>query len=145
MSTQARQIADRLLARDPLPPLKPGKLIYSQELKFQIASLNDPPLVKAALHLANDDVESCHDIAQDHNSPNGMLLHAVLHRREGDHWNSIYWLNRVKHPLIAKRSDAIEFVNACERVSGKKGDPALEQRQMDELCKIVNFVLDHER
>lgn len=39
----------------------------------------------AALHLANDDINHCHLIAQDHEGdPTADLLHATLHRREGE-------------------------------------------------------------
>lgn len=39
-----------------------------------------------------------HDIAQDLPGPNGALLHAHLHRQEGDLGNAAYWYHQAKHP-----------------------------------------------
>ena len=35
-----------------------------------------------------------HDIAQDMEGRNGAILHAYLHRREGDNWNAQYWYTK---------------------------------------------------
>lgn len=43
-----------------------------------------------ALHLLNDDIAQAHDLAQAHEeSQSANLAHAILHRREGDYWNSV--------------------------------------------------------
>lgn len=59
----------------------------------ELAALDLAPLGRslthAALHLANDDIYACHDIAQaSEGDPTADLMHATLHRREGDYWNS---------------------------------------------------------
>ncbi|KAJ9110416.1 hypothetical protein QFC19_001541 [Naganishia cerealis] len=81
-------IASTLLARRPYPPLCP-KTVYDRSLTKTIQSLDAPLLVRAVLHLANDDIEGCHVIVQDMDGQRtANLLHATLHRREGDYWNS---------------------------------------------------------
>lgn len=81
-------IASILLARQPYPALCP-KSTYDPSLTREITSLDASPLVKAVLHLANDDIEGCHVIVQDmEGQRTANLLHATLHRREGDYWNS---------------------------------------------------------
>jgi hypothetical protein len=61
------------------------------------ATLNDkePPSVAPALramwYAANGKWEEAHRIAQDINSPSGALVHAYLHRLEGDLGNARYW------------------------------------------------------
>lgn len=81
-------IASALLSRQPYPPLCPKK-VYDPSLTKVIGSLDAPLLVRAALHLANDDIEGCHVIVQDmEGQRTANLLHATLHRREGDYWNS---------------------------------------------------------
>ncbi len=40
------------------------------------------------------DWDAAHLIAQDYNSPTANWLHAVLHKIEGDEWNSKYWYGR---------------------------------------------------
>lgn len=115
MPSQTDAIVERLLGRKPLPPLEPGSKVWDAELARAIAGLDEHRFVIAgafprsrsmlthavALHLANDDIESCHRIAQasegvglgavycaDKKDSTADLLHATLHRREGDYWNS---------------------------------------------------------
>jgi hypothetical protein len=38
--------------------------------------------------------EQAHMIAQDIPTREGSLVHAYLHRKEGDEWNAGYWYNR---------------------------------------------------
>ena len=38
--------------------------------------------------------DKAHDIAQDLESKNGAILHAYLHRKEGDNWNAQYWYTK---------------------------------------------------
>jgi len=46
----------------------------------------------AAVNLALDgDWDASHKIAQDYSDNNANWLHAVLHKIEGDEWNSKYW------------------------------------------------------
>ena len=46
------------------------------------------------LILLKDDWEAAHKIVQDINSPVAQLIHAVLHKIEGDEANSRYWYGR---------------------------------------------------
>ncbi|MEP6646531.1 MAG: hypothetical protein ABJC12_05545 [Saprospiraceae bacterium] len=64
-------------------------------------SINDdhPPngfnqLLLALWHDAKGDWASSHDIAQDINTKDGALIHAYLHRKEGDMWNADYWYRK---------------------------------------------------
>ncbi|MCB5188917.1 hypothetical protein LG200_12985 [Methylobacillus caricis] len=47
--------------------------------------------VQAAL---SGDWDAAHHIAQDSSAPEAHWLHAVLHKIEGDEWNSRYWYQR---------------------------------------------------
>ncbi len=53
------------------------------------------PLLEALWYMANDNWEEAHEIAQ---AKEGVkeydLLHAYLHRVEGDEWNAGYWYRR---------------------------------------------------
>ncbi|WVQ72672.1 hypothetical protein IAR50_002231 [Cryptococcus sp. DSM 104548] len=141
--TTTDEIAAHLFAR-PLPPLEPGTQIYDTSLVGSISALDEHRFVKAALHLANDDINHCHLIAQDsEGDSNADLLHATLHRREGDYWNSKYWYARVrKHPVIPDISKAKSFVDACEKAKPGK-DTQLREQQWEELKKIVQWMRDH--
>ncbi|HEY8353513.1 MAG TPA: hypothetical protein VIK69_00685 [Methylophilaceae bacterium] len=51
--------------------------------------------LKQAVHLAlSGDWHGAHHIAQDSNHLLAHWIHAVLHKIEGDEWNSRYWYRR---------------------------------------------------
>lgn len=54
--------------------------------------------VIAGLHLAADGFEQAHEIAQDLPDDWGAWWHAILHRREPDPSNALYWYRRVRPP-----------------------------------------------
>ncbi|RSH85748.1 hypothetical protein EHS25_003889 [Saitozyma podzolica] len=143
MSSTTDSVATQLFARDPIPPLEPGKKVYDPKLTKTIASLDEHEYVKAALHLANDDIHNCHEIAQAHEGDTiADILHATLHRREGDYWNSKWWWSRIPaHPTIKSVADSKAFVDACERLNGtgSKEEDQLRERQWDELKGLVEF------
>lgn len=45
--------------------------------------------------------ERAHNIAQDIDDNTGSLLHAYLHRKEGDHSNAAYWYRKAGRPMPA--------------------------------------------
>ena len=62
-------------------------------------SLDDPqgnwlPLLQAMWWDAKGDWHRAHEIAQDIKSETGSLVHAYLHRKEGDIGNAGYWYRR---------------------------------------------------
>lgn len=122
-----------LLRRDQaesLPPLLPQKP-FSPELKSTISSLKSdlPVPVVGILHLLNDDIDAAHTLVQDDDSNrDSNLIHSLLHRREGDLWNSKWWLNQFTHPFLNTlyeekkldgRTGAKQFVDMVERVTSK--------------------------
>jgi hypothetical protein len=66
-------------------------------------SLENPP---AGLSLplaglwwdAKGDWTKAHESAQQDEGPNGALVHAYLHRKEGDGSNAAYWYGQAKTP-----------------------------------------------
>ncbi len=66
---------------------------------IQSINENHPPaglsaLLRALWYDAKGDWEKSHNIAQDINTKEGALIHAYLHRKEGDEWNAEYWYRR---------------------------------------------------
>jgi len=51
-------------------------------------------LKKAVEAALNGDWDKSHKIAQDYSDPMANWIHAVLHKIEGDVWNSQYWYAR---------------------------------------------------
>jgi hypothetical protein len=68
----------------------------------------------SALWLVHNFLDESHDISQELHTPTGSLLHAIMHRREPDAWNSKYWWKRVgSHPIfpaLAEQAKALGYV-----------------------------------
>ena len=56
--------------------------------------MNKPELKKAVEAALNGDWHAAHNIAQEYNDGTANWIHAVLHKIEGDAWNSRYWYAR---------------------------------------------------
>jgi hypothetical protein len=74
------------------------KIKTSTEFKKSM-SLTEPPVglslyKKAIWHAGKGDWEKAHDIVQDMNDQPSALIHAFLHRQEGDLSNARYWYDR---------------------------------------------------
>lgn len=57
---------------------------------------NKPLLLKAIEAALADDWDGAHKIAQDYSDHYANWIHAVLHKIEGDAWNSRYWYARTE-------------------------------------------------
>jgi len=104
-------ILDRLSNRKQLPALTPDKA-WHPRIDEDIAALSRSYWAdgrpdglssilayQAALHLWNDSLEAAHELVQELGTPTGMLLHGIMHRREGDYDNAKYWFHRTgNHP-----------------------------------------------
>jgi hypothetical protein len=63
------------------------------------------PLLLALWYDAKGDWEKSHEIVQDIDTKDAALIHAYLHRKEGDEWNAAYWYNRAG---MKKPNESIE-------------------------------------
>lgn len=74
--------------------------------------MSNADLIKAVNSALNGDWDAAHNIAQDLNDPTAHWLHAVLHKIEGDRWNSQYWYSRTAGRRYEDYSDAQEELRA---------------------------------
>lgn len=95
---------EALFAMLPLERAMPRLLVVEpgpEDAVAWVEAAETIPAVKAALWLYVDELEKAHQIVQDVHTPTGAFLHAIVHRREGDFWNSKYWYRQAgHHPVI---------------------------------------------
>jgi len=103
------------------------------------------PAFKAGLLLYLDEMDMSHSISQGISSSLGSWWHAMMHRREGDFWNSHYWLDRAcGHPFFEDCPvNPRELVDECDKDMGRD-QPSLVQRQRDEWQALMGLMLAHE-
>ena len=78
-----------------------GAATPPQLISVPVKSHDAASAMLAGLWLWHDALEESHTISQSLHSPNGSFWHAILHRREGDFWNSKYWYARCRnHPAL---------------------------------------------
>jgi len=72
----------------------------------------------SGLWLLHNFLDRSHDISQEVHTAEGSFWHAIMHRLEGDFWNSKYWYRKARqHPcfdVIQKNWDPESFVDQCE-------------------------------
>jgi len=126
------------------PPLRPST-VWKGELSAKIESCSRPALYIAGLHLFNDDLDRCHNLAQADENPTGNYWHAIMHRREGDYANSLYWYRRVgDHPVLSTMREkfpgwsARQFVRSCEEDVGGEST-LLRQQQAEEMRLLLAY------
>lgn len=60
-------------------------------------------------HDARGDWDRAHELIQDLPDAKAALLHAYLHRKEGDQWNAEYWYRRAgRNPAISSHSEEFD-------------------------------------
>jgi hypothetical protein len=73
--------------------------------------------ILTAVNLALDgDWDASHKIAQDYSDTTANWVHAVLHKIEGDVWNSKYWYARTAGRRYEDFTDAGEELLEIQRI-----------------------------
>lgn len=105
--------------------------------------LSAHPTLVAAIWLYADELDRSHRVSQGIEGPTGAAWHAIMHRREGDFWNSKYWWRRVgPHPGVAP--DPSSFVDAVEADAGRN-DADLVERQRAEWVRLFSWCAEDSR
>jgi len=78
--------------------------------------MNKAELLKAVQLALSGDWDASHKIAQDYSDSTANWIHAVLHKIEGDEWNSKYWYARTTGRHYEDFSDAMEELREIQTV-----------------------------
>ena len=125
-----------------LKPLEQMRFDFSEqsptEVRSQIQNLTNEELCgkkaindsmadccRSGLLLLHGFLEASHELSQSIHCPEGSYWHGLMHRAEGDFWNSKYWYRRVgSHPAYETISNALPTVEgAVELFAGSQWDP----------------------
>ena len=126
------------------PPAKPS----FTNLSSAIAGLSLHPTLESALHILNNDLPSAHFLVRHMESPpayEGMFLHGILHRVEGDYDNARAWYRSVAKSDVfisvwpEGLGEAKAFIDRVEAfVKRKEGDgEALERESRRETDGVI--------
>lgn len=167
---QAPMPFDDLLAKlksFPAPLLAPDK-IQDPGLSDGIASLFLHPAIEALLHILNHDLPSAHFLVRHMQSPpayEGMYVHGILHRIEGDFNNARAWYSDVgewegfsrfwgsedaageeggqKLPRQMGARKFLDRVERCAKSGGKEEDvESLRLKSRAELENLLDWCLE---
>ena len=135
------------------PPLTPPAKPTSTNLTAQISNLSLHPTLEAALHILNNDLPSAHFLVRHMQAPpayEGMFLHGILHRIEGDYDNARAWYHNVADAQSEvfkevwgeeEEEEARAFIGRVEGfVKRGEGDrEALQEESLREIKGVVEF------
>ncbi|KAF7510457.1 hypothetical protein GJ744_006736 [Endocarpon pusillum] len=174
-STTFSELYEKLLSKcgnnaPLLPAVAPfaktsARTIRAPELGKEIANLSLHPTLEAALHILNLDLPSAHFLLrhmQGEPAWEGMFLHGILHRVEGDYDNARAWYRDVKDSEVFTYAwgKSSESESESRTAQSKKGIDAalgmiadiqslnqsgqgdreeLESRSLDEIRAVVAF------
>jgi hypothetical protein len=87
-------------------------------IKFRESLAGDAPPASLTLHLqalwydGKNDWQKAHILIQDEPGTGAALIHAYLHRKEGDNWNADYWyrLAKEKRPPVSLEQEWEQLV-----------------------------------
>ncbi|KAL9618239.1 MAG: hypothetical protein Q9160_007009 [Pyrenula sp. 1 TL-2023] len=112
-------------------------------LNARIASLQCHPTLEALLHILNSDLPSAHFLVRHMESPpayEGMLIHAILHRVEGDYDNARAWYRDV----AKSEPDVFRSVwgnnNINNNNNNNSGDGGEAQGGLDAALSLVSSI-----
>jgi hypothetical protein len=140
-----------------LGPGSPDESFRAKLEAFTIGSSDMARAVHSALWLHHDFLHESHEISQGIDTPTGSFLHAIMHRREPDAFNSKYWWRRVgAHPVFVELTvaaaelgylkagatwDPNRFVDDCENARDRGGEreDLLKRVQAKELELVLAY------
>jgi hypothetical protein len=108
--------------------------------EWRLRTPDAQPLELALLWLLVDDLDRSHVLCQDYADGLGAYIHGVVHRREGDFWNSKYWFRRTDVRL--SEVNPLQFVDQVEARTPSV-EAELIRLQRAEWLGLMDLVRSH--
>lgn len=138
------KLLHKLLSRRDELPLMPAQ-VWDLELSRAIADLNCAGVQKAGLLVWNDDLETAHALVQEDPSAEAAFWHAILHRRQGELQNALYWYGQVgkDHVVFSQIKDLIPDWTpaAFMELLGASQSPEAKLWQKSEMLELISYCL----
>jgi hypothetical protein len=139
-NTSILALFEELPLAQAMPDLVPRSAASKEahHLASEAVKTLDDPALRAGIWLYVDDLEASHMQSQALATPTGSFWHAIMHRREGDFGNSLYWLRQAgSHPVWnqIERYEPFDFLGQV--ASRHRENPA----ELVELQRIEWFTL----
>jgi len=143
---QVSEVVDPLFLAMPLDRAMGQTVVHHRAdqtvLKLARGIVADPVLDKklplaAGIWLYVDELDAAHVISQGMSSQTGSFWHAIVHRREGDFSNALYWYRLARHHPVMSRIpgyDPEEIVQLA-----KDNDPAAVALQRKEWATLFEW------
>ena len=117
----------------------------SLEKAFSGVKIANQSAAKACLsgyYLLFNALDRSHSISQKLDTAEGSFWHAIMHRREGDYWNSKYWFKQFSHhPIYNDLLAGAQLVISSEKsgklkkiLSSRSWDAGLYVDLVEECC-----------
>ncbi|KAI5816768.1 hypothetical protein BZA77DRAFT_368158 [Pyronema omphalodes] len=138
---------DSLLASLPPPPFT-NHPPRDPALSNKITDLRVHPAIESALHILNSDLASAHFLLRHMQSPpayEGMYLHGILHRIEGDIPNAKAWYGDVKDSEVFKKvwGEGDAWQEFLDKIEGMRRGEYKEEELKDRGEEEIRVVLDY--
>ncbi len=108
--------------------------------------VSDDDMARCAISgiwLLHNFLDRSHDISQEIHSREGSFWHAIMHRLEGDFWNSKYWYRKVgKHSVYSQIDDGWnpeDFVDQCEAAAESGNLGAVQPEAVREWKALFEY------
>ena len=104
----------------------------------KVSDKNSAEACISAIWLLHDFLDKSHQISQSIPTPTGSFWHGIMHRREGDFWNSKYWFRQVGNHSIFSRLNS--EVRQLLKSTDLKGLKLLDQQSIWDPFLFVDLV-----
>jgi len=115
---------------------------------------HDPESALSGLFLYFSCLKEAHELVHRFDTADGAYWHGIMHRMEGDSWNSGYWFRRMgQHPIFPALTraaadlgyshggawDPFAFIQFCEASARSKNDDRAKRIQLAEWQLLFDY------